>query len=176
MEKSATNALWDPCLSLLMPGLGFEVQGLTCVEMTASDLTLTQTDDSQGLSDTQLRYLGYVGRIGRLVKSVSRYLAYTSDIGEAFRPIVSPNVVKAAYAISWLYVGTDVSVTGYQESKVPGTTGNDIAQVCLKRGVFQTLAVSHNLFNFVKLINPEYGPPKYYNSSSEFLHINNLLY
>jgi len=108
-------------------------------KMTAGDIA-TATAEDKGLSDTQLRYLGYVGRLGRLVKSVSRYLAYTSDIGEAFRPIVPPNVVKAAYAISWLYVGTDVSVTGYQESKVPGSTGSEIAQVCTKRAVFQSLA------------------------------------
>ncbi len=48
------------------------------------------------LTDQQLRMFGYVGRLGRLVKSTARYLAYTSDLGEAFRPIVKPWVVKAA--------------------------------------------------------------------------------
>ena len=28
----------------------------------------------------------------------------TSDVGEAFRPVVSPYIVTAAYGISWLYL------------------------------------------------------------------------
>lgn len=28
----------------------------------------------------------------------------TSDVGEAFRPIVPPSLVTAAYGISWLYL------------------------------------------------------------------------
>ena len=31
-------------------------------------------------------------------------LHQTSDVGEAFRPIVPPSIVKAAYGISWLYL------------------------------------------------------------------------
>lgn len=91
------------------------------------------------LTDQQLRYLGYIGRLGRLAKSVARYLAYTSDLGEAFRPIVKPWVVKAAYGVSWAYVGTDVALTAYSE-KEKGTAGSDMREILVKRAVFQSLA------------------------------------
>ena len=32
----------------------------------------------------------------------------TSDVGEAFRPVVSPHIVTAAYGISWLYLAGSV--------------------------------------------------------------------
>lgn len=90
-------------------------------------------------SETQLRMLGYVGRLGRLVKSASRYLAYTSDVGEAFRPIVNPWVVKAAYGVSWAYVGTDVAMTTYLQRE-NGVHGAELREVVVKRAVFQSLA------------------------------------
>lgn len=41
-------------------------------------------------------------------------MAYTSDIGESFRPVAHPNLVRAAYGISWLYILGDVSYEGYK--------------------------------------------------------------
>jgi fission process protein 1 len=41
-------------------------------------------------TDTPLRYLAYFARIRTLLAASTRYLAYSSDIGEAFRPIVNP--------------------------------------------------------------------------------------
>jgi fission process protein 1 len=46
--------------------------------------------------------------------SAHRYVAYTSDIGESFRPIAHPYLVKGAYGISWLYLAGDVSHEGYK--------------------------------------------------------------
>ena len=46
--------------------------------------------------------------------SAHRYVAYTSDIGESFRPVAHPNLVRAAYGISWLYILGDVSHEGYR--------------------------------------------------------------
>lgn len=46
--------------------------------------------------------------------SAHRYVAYTSDIGESFRPVAHPNWVRAAYGISWLYILGDVSHEGYR--------------------------------------------------------------
>lgn len=46
--------------------------------------------------------------------SAHRYVAYTSDIGESFRPVAHPKVVRAAYGISWLYLLGDVSHEGYR--------------------------------------------------------------
>lgn len=46
--------------------------------------------------------------------SAHRYVAYTSDIGESFRPVAHPYLVKGAYAVSWLYLAGDVSHEGYK--------------------------------------------------------------
>jgi mitochondrial fission process protein 1 len=46
--------------------------------------------------------------------SAQRYVAYTSDIGESFRPVASPNLVRAAYGISWAYLVGDVAHEGYK--------------------------------------------------------------
>ena len=46
--------------------------------------------------------------------SAHRYVAYTSDIGESFRPVAHPNIVRTAYGISWLYILGDVSHEGYR--------------------------------------------------------------
>lgn len=46
--------------------------------------------------------------------SAHRYVAYTSDIGESFRPIAHPWLVKGAYGVSWLYLIGDVSNEGYK--------------------------------------------------------------
>lgn len=67
--------------------------------------------------DTKARYLAYGARLKTALAASSRYLAYTSDVGEAFRPIVSPLVVKAAYGVSWAYLGLDVGYEGYKAVK-----------------------------------------------------------
>jgi fission process protein 1 len=74
--------------------------------------------------DTELRYAAYGARLRTALRASQRYLAYvrlflhlaplmirynfplyqTSDVGEAFRPIVPPSIVTAAYGISWLYL------------------------------------------------------------------------
>ena len=41
-------------------------------------------------------------------------MAYTSDIGESFRPVAHPYLVRSAYGISWCYVLGDVSYEGYK--------------------------------------------------------------
>jgi mitochondrial fission process protein 1 len=46
--------------------------------------------------------------------SAQRYVAYTSDIGESFRPVAHPNLVRAAYGISWAYLVGDVAHEGYK--------------------------------------------------------------
>ena len=49
----------------------------------------------------EARYLAYVGRLRNLVRVGYRYLAFTSDLGEAVRPVVKPAIVSGAYAISF---------------------------------------------------------------------------
>lgn len=46
--------------------------------------------------------------------SAHRYVAYTSDIGESFRPVAHPKLVRAAYGVSWLYLIGDCTHEGYR--------------------------------------------------------------
>jgi fission process protein 1 len=67
--------------------------------------------------DTEARWLAYGARLRTAIRASTRYLAYSSDVGEAFRPIVPPAIVRAAYGISWAYVGLDVGYEGYKSHK-----------------------------------------------------------
>jgi fission process protein 1 len=86
--------------------------------MSPSDTNETFSDKvAEGKFDSlegNARYLAYAGRLRTALAASTRYLAYTSDVGEAFRPIVPPVVVTAAYGISWLYLGLDVGYEGYK--------------------------------------------------------------
>lgn len=73
--------------------------------------------------------------------SAQRYVAYTSDVGEAFRPVVSPRIVSGAYAISWAYLGYDVFSAGrkaFQEHHRP--LYPDCSLFVAKQATFQSLA------------------------------------
>ena len=56
-------------------------------------------------------------------------VAYTSDIGESFRPVAHPWLIRGAYGISWAYLVGDVGHEGYkaylrnQRVLHPGTPG-----------------------------------------------------
>ncbi|EHK99694.1 putative Mitochondrial fission process protein 1 [Glarea lozoyensis 74030] len=65
-------------------------------------------------TDTNLRYAAYLTRVRTALLSAQRYVAYTSDIGESFRPVAHPNWVRAAYGISWAYIAGDVAHEGYK--------------------------------------------------------------
>ncbi|KAI8452560.1 mitochondrial 18 KDa protein-domain-containing protein [Phakopsora pachyrhizi] len=65
-------------------------------------------------TETPARYLGLVARIRPLLIPATRYLAYTSDVGEAFRPIINPKLVTATYGISIGYVIGDVAYEGWK--------------------------------------------------------------
>ncbi|KAL2832444.1 mitochondrial 18 KDa protein-domain-containing protein [Aspergillus cavernicola] len=64
--------------------------------------------------DTPYRYAGYATRLRTLLLSAHRYVAYTSDIGESFRPVAHPFLVRSAYGISWAYLLGDVGHEGYK--------------------------------------------------------------
>ncbi|QKF94608.1 mitochondrial 18kda protein [Fadolivirus algeromassiliense] len=53
-------------------------------------------------------YLNWFLRTFPRVISKQRYLAYASEVGESFRPIIPKYIVNASYAASIFYVGTDV--------------------------------------------------------------------
>eukprot|EP01118_Nematostelium_gracile_P018447 TRINITY_DN818_c0_g1_i1.p2 TRINITY_DN818_c0_g1~~TRINITY_DN818_c0_g1_i1.p2 ORF type:complete len:256 (-),score=82.86 TRINITY_DN818_c0_g1_i1:884-1651(-) len=102
-------------------------------------LAETQIESKPDSVESNFRYFGYLARYRTLIQASTRYLGYTSDVGEAFRPIVHPVVVRSAYAISWLYLLADVSYEGYKSHQVkpdPATTG----LMVVKRSVFQGVA------------------------------------
>ncbi|KAH6895712.1 mitochondrial 18 KDa protein-domain-containing protein [Thelonectria olida] len=87
---------------------------------------IVNTAEDQGLFDdindtyaptttnSNLRYAAYGSRVRTILLSAHRYVAYTSDIGESFRPVAHPNLVRGAYGVSWLYLIGDVSFEGYK--------------------------------------------------------------
>ncbi|KAH7131853.1 mitochondrial 18 KDa protein-domain-containing protein [Dendryphion nanum] len=69
---------------------------------------------SEDTTDTSLRYAAYASRIRTIMLSAHRYVAYTSDIGESFRPVAHPWLVRSAYGVSWIYLTGDVAHEGYK--------------------------------------------------------------
>ncbi|KAI4793993.1 hypothetical protein E4T45_12461 [Aureobasidium sp. EXF-8846] len=65
-------------------------------------------------TESNVRYAAYATRVRTILMSAHRYVAYTSDIGESFRPVAHPYLVKGAYGISWAYLIGDVSHEGYK--------------------------------------------------------------
>ena len=49
--------------------------------------------------------------------AASRYLAYSSDLGESLRPVVKPIWVTFTYGVAWTYVIGDCSYQAYKEKK-----------------------------------------------------------
>lgn len=65
-------------------------------------------------TDSNIRYAGYGMRIRTILNATHRYVAYTSDIGESFRPVAHPWLVRGAYGVSWAYITGDVGYEGYK--------------------------------------------------------------
>ena len=76
-----------------------------------SILTSGQGEDS---TDSSVRYAAYANRVRTIMMSAQRYVAYTSDIGESFRPIAHPYLIRGAYAVSWAYLIGDTAHEGYK--------------------------------------------------------------
>ena len=68
-------------------------------------------------TNTSVRYAAYANRLRTIMLSAHRYVAYTSDIGESFRPVAHPWLVRSAYGVSWAYLIGDVSHEGYKAYK-----------------------------------------------------------
>ncbi|KAJ7368033.1 mitochondrial 18 KDa protein-domain-containing protein [Mycena albidolilacea] len=105
-------------------------------------------DENVATTDSELRYAAYGARLRTALRAGTRYVAYTSDIGEAFRPVVPAWVVTAAYGISWLYLGGDVSYESYKAHR-RGPTALEaahfsepvrIGMVAVERATFQSIA------------------------------------
>jgi fission process protein 1 len=87
------------------------------------------------LTDTGARFAGYTAAFARAV----RYLAFTSDFGEAFRPVAHPRLVTATYGISWAYCGADVAWEAYKAHK-RGASRDEMFHLVSERSVFQAVA------------------------------------
>ncbi|KAF8843158.1 hypothetical protein BDN67DRAFT_924912 [Paxillus ammoniavirescens] len=105
-------------------------------------------DKNVDSTDSDIRYMAYGARLRTALRASSRYIAYTSDVGEAFRPVVPPAVVTAAYGISWLYLSADVSYEAYKAHRrgpspleaVHYSEPTRLGLVAVKRAVFQSVA------------------------------------
>jgi hypothetical protein len=72
----------------------------------------------------------------------------TLVVGEAFRPVVTPWIVKAAYAVSWTYLAGDVAYETYKAKRrgpspletVTYSEPTRLAMVAVQRSVFQSVA------------------------------------
>jgi mitochondrial fission process protein 1 len=91
--------------------------------------------------DSQLRYTGYTIGIARIL----RYFAFSSDFGEALRPVVHNRIVAGTYAIAFAYCAADVGWEAYklqrddyyhEKTKEKMT----MAQCVTERATFQVIA------------------------------------
>ena len=86
----------------------------TSNQSTMAENPPTNPASSVDSTETPYRYAGYANRLRTILLSAHRYVAYTSDIGESFRPVAHPYLVRSAYAISWSYLIGDVVHEGYK--------------------------------------------------------------
>ncbi|GAA5867041.1 hypothetical protein JCM3774_003765 [Rhodotorula dairenensis] len=96
-------------------------------------------------TETKARYLGYLARFRPVLIASTRYLAYTSDVGESFRPVVAPKTVTAAYGVSWAYLIGDVvyeswKAKGRASELAPDHVSHVVGLTFAKRAVFQSVA------------------------------------
>lgn len=105
------------------------------VESNDTKVAKTSEDSTDSL-ETPYRYLAYASRLARF----SRYLAFTSDIGEAIRPVVNPTLVKATYGISFGYCLVDIGWEGRKAWVNTNKNQTLVGRVVLERTLFQGLA------------------------------------
>jgi len=120
-------------------------------EAVADDVTAeiaSLADQDADSVDSNYRYAAYGARLRTALRAGTRYIAYTSDVGEAFRPVVPPWVVTAAYGVSWLYLAGDVSYESYKAHR-RGPTPLEAAHfsepvrvgmAAVERATFQSIA------------------------------------
>ncbi|SPO29952.1 uncharacterized protein UTRI_06258_B [Ustilago trichophora] len=126
LQGSLVNSPFKTSVSLLSTGNGnSNTTSVTSPQSTSGLATPTlssspATDSTQEIIDLEngpSRYAAYAMRLKTVIVASSRYVAYSSDIGEAFRPLTKPAFVTGAYAISWTYILGDVCYAGYKAAK-----------------------------------------------------------
>lgn len=90
--------------------------------------------------ESKIRLAAYTASFAR----AARYLAFTSDLGEALRPVVSRTIVNLTYGISAGYCVCDVAYAAYELKQRNGIspTGEPMSmtQLVVERSVFQLVA------------------------------------
>ncbi|KAJ8523001.1 hypothetical protein ONZ45_g527 [Pleurotus djamor] len=122
-----------------------KTETLTQVAQAEVDSLVDENVDS---TDSDVRYMAYAARLRTALRASTRYIAYTSDVGEAFRPVVPPWVVTAAYGVSWLYLAGDVSYESYKAHRRGPTPieaahfsePTRISLIAVQRACFQSIA------------------------------------
>lgn len=125
----------------------YEGKYVFCTLPSLCSASLTFPRRAGDSTESDMRYAGYAARVKTILKSASRYVAYTSDIGESFRPVAHPWLVRGSYAISWAYLGGDVANEGRKaylrnQEISPASIKpiDDYRTVMAERAVFQSLA------------------------------------
>lgn len=92
------------------------------------------------INETNARYAGYSAGFARLF----RYLAFTSDFGEALRPVVSKTIVNSSYAVAIGYCFADVGWEAYKLKQRGYVTEKNepmtMTQCIVERSAFQAVA------------------------------------
>ena len=119
---------------------------------------MTEGSEVDPLKEGPARFLAFASRAARLLAPYQqqvRYLAFTSDFGEAARPVVRPLIVTASYAVTWLYVFGDVAAEGYSQWRRAPDDKKRLYDKVSRTATFQLIAsvalpflVIHHKFNF----------------------------
>jgi fission process protein 1 len=131
-EDFKANSLKDPSLIKIIEKFDNNKDGI---------LDDNDKEEMEKHLNSTLRYAGYSAVFARAF----RYLAFTSDFGEAFRPIVSARIVTGTYAIAISYCFVDVGYEAYKLKKrgyVHEKTHEPMSmtQLVVERSVFQAIA------------------------------------
>lgn len=87
--------------------------------MSANATAPTNSQNSQNANEApeategNLRYAAYANRFRTLLRASHRYIAYTSDVGESFRPVAHPYLITLGYGVSWAYLLGDVGYASW---------------------------------------------------------------
>lgn len=116
------------------------------------------------INETSVRYAGYTTALTRLF----RYLAFTSDFGEALRPVVSKAIVNTSYAVAIGYCFADVGWDAYKLRRRGYVTEKNepmsMTQCIVERATFQAVAsmiiptaVIHTSVDIARKVTTKYG-------------------
>ena len=101
-------------------------------------------EEDNPLQDGHARFLAYVHRIGILAAKTastsSRYIAYSSDFGEALRPLTSARFVNSMYVVAFAYVAADVGLSTYREHQRSNGDQSRTGRAFVETTTFQLVA------------------------------------